>query len=274
VILHGLKADKKSKDPTGGCFCQAREHKLSPYTPICRSCGLVLCVLNPPQYLCPHCSSSLSPATAPSTSNSSTDDTASLIARIESEISAQLAKEARDRERRIEEAKRMAGDFPSLAPTPSPSGSGTNTPRSGSGRPGSSASQHHQPHKVLSLNSHTKKVTVRSSATPSPVPSKPSSSTDLHGLLMQDANEPLVIRVPPPLSEEAYLAKMEKRVEKGRPWMCLKTGGVVYVREEKPREKEGEGGKRSRRRKGKGKENGEGGGALGDGGLVASGSGV
>ena len=31
----------------------ARAHTLSWYTPLCLSCGLVLCVLNLPQYACP-----------------------------------------------------------------------------------------------------------------------------------------------------------------------------------------------------------------------------
>ncbi|KAJ6553343.1 hypothetical protein B0H19DRAFT_1156221 [Mycena capillaripes] len=38
------------KDPKGGCFCQAREHSLPTYSALCRSCGLILCEVNLPQY--------------------------------------------------------------------------------------------------------------------------------------------------------------------------------------------------------------------------------
>ncbi|SCZ87652.1 BZ3500_MvSof-1268-A1-R1_Chr2-2g05118 [Microbotryum saponariae] len=37
------------------CFCSARYHPLSPYSPLCPSCGLVLCSLNPPSFPCPSC---------------------------------------------------------------------------------------------------------------------------------------------------------------------------------------------------------------------------
>ncbi|KAM0786273.1 hypothetical protein ACM66B_001753 [Microbotryomycetes sp. NB124-2] len=45
----GSKASKRS------CFCQGRQHSLSPYVPICRSCGLVLCSLNSPISPCASC---------------------------------------------------------------------------------------------------------------------------------------------------------------------------------------------------------------------------
>ncbi|GAA5839711.1 hypothetical protein JCM9279_005146 [Rhodotorula babjevae] len=38
------------------CFCQARQHPLSPYIPLCPSCALVLCTLNSPALRCPSCS--------------------------------------------------------------------------------------------------------------------------------------------------------------------------------------------------------------------------
>ncbi|SCV70447.1 BQ2448_1841 [Microbotryum intermedium] len=37
------------------CFCSARTHPLSPYCPLCPSCGLILCSLNPPAFPCPSC---------------------------------------------------------------------------------------------------------------------------------------------------------------------------------------------------------------------------
>ncbi|KPV73038.1 uncharacterized protein RHOBADRAFT_55278 [Rhodotorula graminis WP1] len=37
------------------CFCQARQHPLSPYIPLCPSCALVLCTLNSPALRCPSC---------------------------------------------------------------------------------------------------------------------------------------------------------------------------------------------------------------------------
>ncbi|BGP52045.1 hypothetical protein JCM10450v2_008016 [Rhodotorula kratochvilovae] len=45
------EAEKKKRS----CFCQARQHPLSPYIPLCPSCALVLCTLNSPALRCPSC---------------------------------------------------------------------------------------------------------------------------------------------------------------------------------------------------------------------------
>ncbi|WRT67043.1 uncharacterized protein IL334_004009 [Kwoniella shivajii] len=97
-------------DNTLKCFCQARVHPLSTYTPLCQSCGLVICSLQLPYLPCPSCSNPLStPA-----------QLARLILRIEGEIESQLAKEEREREQ-IERDRlaRLAADagggsFPTL----------------------------------------------------------------------------------------------------------------------------------------------------------------
>src|SRR5258708_26358044 len=84
------------RDPKGGCYClgkkcihlskaeidnfcivryTARIHDLSPYAPICRSCGLILCSLNQPYYCCPGCHQPLLSTTTMSTTSSPTRET-------------------------------------------------------------------------------------------------------------------------------------------------------------------------------------------------------
>ncbi|GAA5844107.1 hypothetical protein JCM11251_001822 [Rhodosporidiobolus azoricus] len=48
----------KAKGREKRCFCQARQHPLSPYVPLCPSCALVICTLNAPSLPCPSCSHS------------------------------------------------------------------------------------------------------------------------------------------------------------------------------------------------------------------------
>ena len=209
----------------------ARRHDLSTYTPICLSCGLVLCNVNLPSFACPHCSSILLTPTTRTT----------LTIRLDEEISQCLAKENREREIAIEEARRAAGDFPILvAPSPSLAGQPLSlTPRSVN-----------QPHKVLSLNSKTKRATV-TSYTKSPTPSRPISraATDV---------DPEPVRVPKPPSEVSFVAELDP----SRPWADLRGERVAYI----PLTKEGTaesgegssagGDKMSRKRKGgKRKEN-------------------
>ncbi|KAJ7686325.1 hypothetical protein B0H17DRAFT_868991, partial [Mycena rosella] len=91
-------------DPKGGCFCQARAHPLSSYSALCRSCGLVLCAINLPQYACPHCTT---PLLAPA-------QRTTLVERLETQIAETLAREAAARERAAEEARRAVGAFPTL----------------------------------------------------------------------------------------------------------------------------------------------------------------
>ena len=180
----------------------ARVHLLSEYTPICRSCGLILCSLNAPCYLCPHCNTAVLSPEARST----------LIARIENEISDTLLREEQQRQRAVEEARQAEGAFPMLS--------------SSSNRPSDSlpgALQNHpvnQSHKVLSLNSKTKKVKVSSYT--APPPSSVSLSKD------SDTNLPLdeVQRIPPPAGEVMYITRQAKT---DRPWARLDDESAIYV---------------------------------------------
>ncbi|TDL19370.1 hypothetical protein BD410DRAFT_680526, partial [Rickenella mellea] len=92
------------KDPLGGCFCQARSHTLSLYTPICFYCGLILCKQNLPYHACPHCSTVLL----------SEAKSSALIDQLERNVTETLANEAAERDRVAEEARRAAGAFPTL----------------------------------------------------------------------------------------------------------------------------------------------------------------
>lgn len=259
-ILNGIKADKNAKDPEGGCFCQAREHKLSSYTPICFTCGLILCSLNLPYYTCPSCSTSL--LSQPSTSTQLSNPKDTLIAKFQSDIDAQLAKELADRERAIEQARRAVGDFPTLGvPSPgqgnSPVGSGRNTPASSS-------------YKVLSLTSKPAKGggKARSKVTSTTHSSPASSTPDLHSALalanlnaVVDPAPPPSTRVPAPPTEDVYFGQYEGKWDKSRPWKEVRMGGVSYVQAPKKAEDGKDGTGRKRRRKGKGeggKENASG----------------
>ncbi|TRM63027.1 hypothetical protein BD626DRAFT_497358 [Schizophyllum amplum] len=220
--IAALTSEAGTQDPAGGCFCMAREHALSSYAPACTRCGLILCVLNGPQHLCPHCASPLL----------SPDAAARLIERLESELAATRAREEAAVVRAEQEARARAGAFPTLsgaAPpmrTPSPA--------------------QNQAHKVLSLNSRTKKATV-TTFTPAPPPPPPAQQ-------QQEAPaEPEPVRVPPPPSEPHY---SRKKADPQRPWKNLMGEGARYV--PPPKEREGGQGKR-RRRKGKEAQGGDGG---------------
>ncbi|EPQ56772.1 hypothetical protein GLOTRDRAFT_19773, partial [Gloeophyllum trabeum ATCC 11539] len=94
-----------ARDPKGGCFCKARIHDLSPYTPICKSCGLVLCAVNLPFYACPSCAA---PLMAPSAREA-------LALQLSDQIDATLAREEAARLQALEDARKAAGAFPSLS---------------------------------------------------------------------------------------------------------------------------------------------------------------
>ncbi|KAF8195767.1 hypothetical protein K438DRAFT_1826486 [Mycena galopus ATCC 62051] len=215
-------AGNPQKDPKGGCFCQAREHPLSTYSSLCRSCGLVLCEINLPQYNCPHCAASLLTGTQRD----------ALIARLEDQIATTLTKEALLRERAAEEARRAVGAFPTLGnaprPPPAPAVPQTRT--------------------VMSLNSKTKKVTVSSFSTPSPSPSRPASRAE------SVDEEPVRVRAPPAEVPFAAAAKQDPL----RPWRDLSGGGAVYIPppnlDDDDDNAKGPNNKR-RRNKGKAKEN-------------------
>ncbi|KAJ7911639.1 hypothetical protein B0H13DRAFT_1581078, partial [Mycena leptocephala] len=194
-LQNGLSASSgtSQKDPTCGCFCQAREHPLSTYSPLCRTCGLTLCQINLPQYSCPHCFAELLTGTQRD----------ALIARLEEQLAETLTKEALLRERAAEEARRAAGAFPTLrnavpACTPSPAAPQTRT--------------------VMSLNSKTKKVTVSSFSTPSPSPSRPASRAE-------SIEEPLKVGKPPAQVPFVAVAKQDLL----RPWRDLMGGGAEYI---------------------------------------------
>ncbi|KAF8643020.1 hypothetical protein AX16_009264 [Volvariella volvacea WC 439] len=191
----------KEKDPKGGCFCQAREHKLSPWTPICTSCGLILCSLNTPQYpVCPHCSTALLSTVAARNA---------LIERLEQQRDETIAKEIADREREVQRVKQAEGAFPSLSGS-----SGNNvikTPQP----------VHAQQHKVLSLTStgKSKKVVV-SSYTSTPAQSRPASSgTDKENMVEE-------VRVPPPPRQVPTVTGQR---DPGRPWQNLLDRDVQYI---------------------------------------------
>ncbi|KAJ7149405.1 hypothetical protein C8R43DRAFT_924984 [Mycena crocata] len=196
-LKSGLEAsaEKPQKDPKGGCFCQARDHGLSTHTALCRNCGLILCAVNLPQHSCPHCSASLLTAAQRD----------ALIARLESQIAETLTKEALQRERAAEEARRAVGAFPTLAgATPSPS----RTPPPAAP----------QSRTVLSLNSKTKKVTV-SSFTSTPASSAPPSRAE--------SPDPEPIRVQAPPAEVPFAAAA--KADPLRPWRDLLGEGATYI---------------------------------------------
>jgi hypothetical protein len=145
----------------------------------------------------------------------------SLTARLEAQISERLAKEEREREQVIEEARKAAGAFPTLAV-------GAALPSDGNGAAGGTLAPRpinpttqNQTHKVISVNSKTKKVTV--SYTKSPAASRPPSRP----LSRAQDEEPEPVRVPKPTAEVAFVGKLDPT----RPWADLKSAGhgVKYV---------------------------------------------
>ncbi|KAG6844534.1 hypothetical protein H0H87_006119 [Tephrocybe sp. NHM501043] len=232
-----------ASDPTGGCFCQARTHPLSPYVPICTSCAIPLCNLASPAHLCPSCKEPLL----------SGPQRGDLIVRIDTDIADTTLKEQLARERAEEARRAAAGAFPTLS-TPSNSSSSYPSPAP-SPTPRPHAPLQPQTHKVLSLNSKTKKTILttttikpKASASPSPQSSRPAS--------------PQPIRKPRP---DAHIVdwnakgKERARGDPGRPWANLSEDALVYVQpvlsiDEVDAEAEGK--KRSRRKKGKAKEAG------------------
>ena len=169
---------------------------MSTYTPICFSCGFILCSINLPQYSCPSCFKSLW-----------TDAQRSgIISQIDGELAARIAKEIADAERIAEEARKAAGAFPvlsgTIAPLPSPS------PTPHNNKPSS--------YKVMSLTQKKNNKVVVSSYTSAPQP--PSRA--------QSPAEAEPVRVPPPPNEVEYA---KTRPDPARPWQNLTGGGATYV---------------------------------------------
>jgi len=239
------------KNADEACFCQGdlvhprpsssnnlkpqntvREHGLSQYTPICPTCGLILCSLNQPQFACPHCSSALLTPIARE----------SLAKQLSADISETLAKEAEERERLAESARRAVGAFPPLlhqvggvssAPSPQAPPAAKHPPN--------------RTHKVLTLHGESKKATLLSYNS-TPVASRPSSRSD--------TPDPEPRRVAPPPPEVIHL---HSKIDPAHPWTSLKGGSVHYVplsRIDGEEDATKGTGKKRRRNKGKAKDTG------------------
>src|SRR6266403_1621568 len=129
----------------------ARIHGLSEYTPLCSSCGLVLCALQPPHRPCPHCTTPL--LTPPVR--------AALIARLEELRAFALKEEAEARERGAEELRLAEGAFPALLSSGSGRGGATVGVRGGEER-GRARGGGGLGHRMLLVDSRTKRVKVES----------------------------------------------------------------------------------------------------------------
>ncbi|KAI9433501.1 hypothetical protein H4582DRAFT_2060913 [Lactarius indigo] len=178
-----------------GCFCQARTHALSEYTPLCTACGLVLCALHPPHRPCPHCAAPLLDSAA----------RAALLVQLEEQRAHTLAEEAAERARAAEELRVAEGAFPALGGAP-----GVNAAAGGkSGGGGAGA-------RVLSLVGQ--RVVVESYRAASGV--RPEEGAERE----EDTDDP----VPPPPREVQYI-----RVPRGPAtrWAVLRDGegGAKYV---------------------------------------------
>lgn len=142
-------------------------------------------MLNQPYFACPHCQSLLLSEGAKN----------ALIENLQVELAETIVKEEEDAERARNEAKRAEGAFPLLGMNAQTPPNTTASPAPAQKQPQRQAQQ--QTHKVLSLNSKTKKVTV-ASYVPAPVPLQSSNSGRSDD---GRVNEPKPVRVPPPPRE-------------------------------------------------------------------------
>lgn len=215
------------------------------YTPMCHLCGLILCELHSPASPCPSCFSPIL----------SDHDRAALLVTLENEKAHQLAMEAEQREQeRIErqrqkEVQAGGGAFPSLTVS---TGSGSSTPQ---GRltptPDGGGT-----HKVLSLNSRTKHVTVR---TITPSTSAPTSRPASRAATAEELAEKERLKpVLPPRDKVDYVR--DAVAPPNRPWMNLRGPVLTYIPvEPDPSNISGPGEKKKRpKRGGKGKNVGVG----------------
>ena len=216
------KESRRGNDPQGGCFCQgkcywkdcvvlqgtpylflyssARTHDLSPYTPICSHCGLILCSLNQPYYCCPHCSSLLL----------TEEGKHFLIERCQRELEEQISKEMEEERRLQEQARQAQSDFPLLGPN-IPSRLGTPSQSTPAPAP--------QSRKVLSINAKTGKATVSSYTTPPRVITPPQSERTKENVPLQ------LPRVPPP----AVKVNARGILDASRPWLDKQGTILAYV---------------------------------------------
>jgi len=180
----------KAEDEVG-CFCLAQVHKISPHTPLCMSCGLILCELNQPYRPCPFkpCGQDLLAGQA----------RAALIDSLKEKVVQTIAEEEDIRRKEEEERRRAAGAFPELGPGSSP------TPTKSS--PAAA-------HKVLSL---TQKgailTTTRKVLTPPPAQSS-----------KVDTAVP-VPRVPAPPQQPVRFLSRDLKGD----WESLRSSRMVYV---------------------------------------------
>ncbi|PVG00787.1 hypothetical protein CPB86DRAFT_840940 [Serendipita vermifera] len=197
-LISKISTDKqKGKGPIEGCFCLARNHKLSPYVPICRSCGLILCELNQPYNACPFGACNQPLLTAQSRN--------ALLDSLNEQVAKTIIEEEEAKRRQEEEARRAAGAFPQLAPS---------SAASHSKQQNNKPVQPPGPHKVLSLTQKGAVLTVRKS-TPSPS-NKPKEIKDV---------PPPVVRVPPPKDGPDYIMPKNN----AGPWENLRAERIIYV---------------------------------------------
>src|SRR5258706_1234445 len=270
LISHIEKPPPKSASG-GSCFCQSRTHPLSPYTPQCMSCGLVLCSLNPPFHPCPFADCS-APLLADHAKRA-------LVDQLSAQVAQTIADEEDTRRREDEARVRAAGAVPDLGAaggnnnnsnTLSSAGTSTSTSRqqprvaaaaavSATAKASSYTTQTREPqqqqfHKVISLSGKGKVTATYTRISPSP------SSASLHTKAEEE-----VIRVPPPLEGPEYV-KLDPADfnSKKRLYENLRGEGPVYIplpSEEKARSDAREGSGKRRRpqnnksKKKQGKEN-------------------
>lgn len=199
---------KADTEAAGGCFCLAQVHKLSPYTPLCTSCGLVLCELNEPYRSCPFkpaCGQALLSPQARS----------ALIDSLNEKVAITLVEEENVRRREEEDRRRAAGAFPTLGPAGPGLGLGPAAATAAGAKSAPAA-----PHKVLSLTQKgavlttTRKIkTTTTTSTMAPVAAFKSDTTiPVH-------------RIPPPPQEPVRYPADTTRGE----WESLRSTRMVYV---------------------------------------------
>ena len=172
----------------------ARVHRLSPYTPHCPHCGLILCNLQPPELPCPSC---LQPLYTPA-------QLARLIMRVTTEIEEQLDSEQAERDA-IEKqrqdrliAESGGGAFPTLPP-------------GGTGHGGKGMSMADASRKVLTIGGSGKGkgkavlTTTTYRQVPTPTATEPSTPAVYNTIARPRS---------PPLER----AKIEKELEKWTKW--------------------------------------------------------
>lgn len=229
-LIESLQSESTAPAPKP-CFCLARTHPLSRYTPLCTHCGFILCRLHPPSSPCPSCNEPLLTPT----------QRQAVLARLDTEMSSVLDQEEKDKRRKEEEERQRlveesgGGAFPTLTGRPAP-------------KP-----QPPQDRKVITLGAGRKPATVVTMHRVQPPP--PKSTKAVEHVEPEEERIPRPgrqIRVPP----QTALAELDRR-----PWVNLwlrVEDRPVYVpevlKQEGKSEGVGEEKKKSRRRKGKAKE--------------------